>query len=378
MPKSAYNRGWAAWQSGDLAGARSAFQDAVQKDPKSPAPHYALGAVLDRLGDASGAQQEYRAAFTMKSDYEAAIGGYAASLEAGGHFGEADTFLTDQHAKLPKSPAVTTFLSEVKSLEKDSGSAQQLAQDALRLDPSYKEAMVAIARDHYRARRMELARYALQAILDGFGDASPARDKNNAEAHLLRGLIERESSQRAQAMTDFDAAVKARRDLVEATIQLGVMKLEAGNAQEATPLLETAVKFAPKNALAHLNLADAYRLDARIADARKEFDQALALDSSLASAHYDLGLLYLFSPSIPGTSANDQVATALKELEEYKSMRVRSASGAGDDVDELISRAQAKQADLKLAASTPPPAPAPAPAKSGAPAASAAPAAKKP
>ena len=71
-------------------------------------------------------------------------------------------------------------------------------------------------------------------------------------------------------MTDFQAAQTKRPDLVEATIQLGVMKLEAGNATEATPLLEMGVKFAPTDPIAHLNLGDCYRLAGRTADAKRE------------------------------------------------------------------------------------------------------------
>ncbi len=345
-----YDKGWRLWLDGDLQGAKAAFQQAISADSKAPAPHYSLACVLDRLGDSSGAQQEYRTAFTQKPDYELAMGAYAISLANAGHAGEADTFLADKHAKTPSSARITTYLAEVKSIEKDSGSAQQLAQDALRLDPDYKDAMVTIARDHWRARRLELAKYALQAILTGFGDSSPPRDKDNAEAHLLQGLIEKEAGQRAPAFADFDAAVRKRPDMVEALIQLGVMKLEAGNSQDATPLLESATRFAPKSALAHLNLGDSYRLAGRAADAKREFDTALGMDSSLAVAHYDLGLLYLFSPSIPGTNASDQVSTAIRELDTFKTMRGARALNQADDVDELLARAKSKQAELKQGA----------------------------
>jgi tetratricopeptide (TPR) repeat protein len=152
-----------------------------------------------------------------------------------------------------------------------------------------------------------------------------------------------------------------------------VMKLEAGNVLEATPMLESAVRFAPNSALSHLNLGDAYRLAGRIADAKKEFDTALAMDSSLAVAHYDLGLLYLFSPSVPGTSASDQVAIAIRELGTYKTMRgARAIPGSSDDIDELLSRANAKQAELKASVATAPPAAAAASTPSAKPASSAA------
>jgi Tfp pilus assembly protein PilF len=373
--KASYDRGYAAFMAGDLAAAKQAFTDASHADPHAPAPLYSLGTVLEHQGDTGGAQQQYKAALAVKPDDTTAIGAYAMCLASSAHLSEADSFLTTQQQKHQNSAPITTYLAEVKSMEGDTGSAQQLAQDALRMSPDYKPAMVAIAHDHYRTHRTELAKYALQAVLDGFGESSPPRDKDNADAHLIRGLIEEDSRQRAAAMADYDAARKTRPDLVEALIHLGVMKLQAGNVQEATPLLESAVKFAPNAPLAHLNLADAYRLGGRVADAKREFEKALSMDSSLAVAHYDMGLLYLFSPNVPGTTATDQIATAIRELETYRSMR--GGKAGGEDVDELLARAQAKQADLKVSAA-PAAAPAAAAPAGVAPAASSAPAKSAP
>jgi len=364
--KEAYERGFKAWLEGDVAGAKKGFSEAAAADPKSPMPHYSLGVVLERTGDLSGAQQEYRSAFTAVPEHDLSIAAYALSLANSGHAGEAETFLNDKKSKLPSSPRILTALAEVKSQQKDHGTAQTFAQDALRLNPDFKEAMVTVARDHYRARKMDLAKYALKAILDGFGESQPARDPTNAEAHLIRGLIERESGQRAAAMKDFEAAFAKRPDMIEVLVQLGSMRLEAGNAAEAQPLFEKALRYTQQNPLAHLNLGDCYRLAGRVSDAKKELDTALAQDGTLAQAHYDLGLLYLFSPSVPGTNANEQVATALKEFETYKTMRgPKAPPGTSDDIDDLINKAKAKQNELKNAASA-----AATPPASGAPAAS--------
>lgn len=353
--KSTYDRGWQAWLRGDLQEAKNLFREAAQAAPKAPAPEYSFGVVLERLGQAAEAQQAYRAAFSNDPEHEISMCAYALSLASTGHAGEADTFLSDKRSKRPNSPRLTACNAEVKSLAKDHGSAQQLAQDALRMNPDFKEAMVTIARDHYRARKTDLARYALQAILDGFGDASPARDKENAEAHLIRGLILRESGSRAVALSDFEAAVKRRPDMVEALVNLGSMRLEAGNSNEALPVLDSAVKFAPKNAVAHLNLGDCYRLLGRTADAKKEMEVALSLDSSLAAAHYDLGLLYLNAQSMTGTSADQQVSQAIKEFETYKTMRgPKPPPGVDDQIDDLLNRAKAKQAELKQSVAQPP------------------------
>ena len=189
----AYTDGWNAWLVGDLATAKKKFQSAQSLDAKSPAPPYSLGIVLERQGDVSGAQQSYRAAYTSAPDHELSMCAYAISLASSGHMGEADSFLQGQRTKRPNSARLTTCAAEVKSVQNDHASAQQLAQDALRMDPDFKDAMVETARDHYRARRIALAEYALTAILVGFAESSPPRDKDNADAHLIRGLIQRES-----------------------------------------------------------------------------------------------------------------------------------------------------------------------------------------
>lgn len=367
--KSRYEEGWQAWLNGDLQTAKKKFQEAGEADPKSASPPYSLGIVEERLGNAAAAQQAYRTAFSNNPEHEISMCAYALSLASGGHPGEADTFLTDKRGKRQNSPRLTACNAELKSIAKDHGTAQQLAQDALRMDPDFKDAMVTIARDHYRARKLDLAKYALQAILDGFGDASPARDKENAEARLLRGLIYRETGARAVALTDFEAAVKRRPDLVEGLINLGSMRLEAGNATEAQPVLESATRFGPSSAIAHLNLGDCYRLLGRYGDAKKEFDIALSHDSSLAAAHYDLGLMFLTAPTIPGNTADGQVSTAIKELETYRTMRgPKAPPGVQDDIDDLIARAKAKQAELKQTPAATAAAPAAAPAAGAPPA----------
>jgi tetratricopeptide (TPR) repeat protein len=349
--KEAYDRGFKLWMTGDLDAARSAFSEAANQAGNAAAPRYSLGCVLERLGATQDALDAYRAAYAANPKYEAAIGGYALLLARAGHSAEAEQFLADKRAALPDSLAPTTFLAEVKSIEGDSAGCQLLAQQVLAKEPDSKEAMIVIARDFYRNHRWDLASYALQAILDGADDGSiPPRDKANPVALLLRGLIERETGQRKQALADFELATEKRPDLFEGYVNLGEMKLEAGNATEAEGPLEKAAHFGPNLAVVHLDLGDCYRLLGRTADAKKELMSALNMDSTLVSAHYDLGLLYLFSPSVPGMlDQDDQLAKAIQEFEAYKSMRsAKSVKGLGADVDELLSTAKRKQSELQL------------------------------
>jgi tetratricopeptide (TPR) repeat protein len=366
--QQAYQAGLQAFQAGDLQGAKTQFTRAADADSNAYQAQFSLGVVQERLGSKSAALAAYRASYGIVKDYEPAISAYALLLARTGDVSEAEDFLNRQRAILPASAAVLAALAEVKSIEKDSASAQQLAQEALKKNPDYRPAMVTLARDHYRNRRLDLALYALTAILDGYGVDNPPRDKDNAEALLLRGLIYKEQGRRRDAFADFKRAVELRPDLVEARLNLAKYMLEAGNATEAVPILEGALNYDASNPLVHLNLGDGYRLQGRPADALKHLQWVLSKDSTIAEAHYNLGLLYLFSTGVPGTTPTSAIDKAIAELELFKSMRPRTKAGAGDDTDELLARAKNKKAILAAEAAAPPPEAPPAAPAGGAPA----------
>lgn len=381
--QAAYNAGMDAFKKGDLAGAKNQFTQATQADPKAYQAFYSLGVVRERTNEAAGALTAYRQSTTIVADYEPAIAAYAVLLARTGKPEDAIEFLNQRQAQMPKSAAVSAAMAEVKSIQGNSGEAQRLAQEALKLNPDYRPAMVTLARDHYRSRRLDLALYALKGILDGYGEENPPRDKNNAEARLIRGLIYKEQGLRGPAIQELQKALELRPDLVEARVQLSSYFLESGNAADAQQLLEPALRYDADNVIAHLNLGDAYRLLGRPADAKREFEWVKKRDPSIAQVHYNLGLLYLFTENFPGVSAAQAADTAIDELNQYKKMKPRVAGGTPDDTDELITRAKTKKAllDAKAAeaadaAAAAPPAGAPPAASAPATTPAAAPAAK--
>ncbi|HMY15220.1 MAG TPA: tetratricopeptide repeat protein [Polyangium sp.] len=352
----AMQQGTGAYVQGNLEQARLFYKQATLSDPTSAHAFHALAVVEERLRDLN-AEASYQRAIALAPKFEPAIIAYAHLLIRRNKYSDAERFLTEKRAALGRNAAITATLAEVKSLQKDTGSAQRLAQEALKINPDYRPAMVIIARDHYRNRRLDLALYALTAILDGFGDENPPRDKDNPEAFLLRGLILREQGQRAAAMDQFRKVVQRRPDFVEARAQLATMLLEAGNAQEALMLLEGAVKFDQYSTPIHLGLGDTYRLLGRYTDAKREFEWVVMREPALPQIHYNLGLLYLFAPSIPGMTPKEQVAEAIKELKRFQEVRRKSDR---DDSDELIQRAKLKEGELAATAQAEQPAPLPA------------------
>jgi Tfp pilus assembly protein PilF len=344
---SAYAAGTEAFRNGDLDGASQQFTKAIRSDARAYPAHVALGVVQERRGEMARALESYGAALTIAPDFGPAIQAKVHLLLVLGRAAEAEAFTRGLAAKFPESAAVLAAQAEVASARGDSPSAQELAQKALKKDPDYRPAMVTLARDHFRSRRLDLALYTLTAILDGYGTENPPRDKNNADAHMLRALILKEQGKRKAAIEELGNVLSLRPDLVEARLHLATFMLEAGNAVEARPLLEDALKYDPSNVLVHLNLGDAYRLLGKPKDALDHLTWVSRKDPSMAQADYNQGLVYLFSANVPGVTEEQAVDRAIESFEHFKKLEPRAARGSGDDVDELIARARNKKAIIE-------------------------------
>jgi Tfp pilus assembly protein PilF len=351
--RDAYDRGVAAYNAGDLPGALTAFQQATSAEPKAYEAHYALAMTYERMGKNGDALEHYREAYKLNPNYEAAITAYGFLLYKQGNKAEAESFLTDQQAKNPKAVGLMTSLAEIKSLQGDSTAAQRLASDALTLEAKYEPAMVLIARDHFRRGRLDLASYVLTAILDGQKTAeekdknlpaktNPPRAPNNAEAHFLRAVILQKQGERLAAAKWFESAAKIRPDLVEARLQLGLIRLEANDADGALEALQKAVAYASGNVEAHLALGEAYRLyGGKAADAKAQYNWVLGSAAAAAKmkalAQYDLGLLYFLTPGIDSLADPPRYDKATDYFRQFKAAQ-GTAKGEGwpTDADDLI------------------------------------------
>ncbi len=338
---AALGAGQRAFAAGDLAAAERSFREALAAQPDAHQAHVGLGAVAERRGDVGGALSQYREVLSSAPEYAPAVEAVTRLYIQSGRMAEALGYLSQLRSRAPSSAAVLAAMAELKSASKDSQAAQQLAQQALKQDPDYRGAMVVLARDHYRNRRLDLALYALTAILDGYGPENPPRDRDNPEALLLRALIYKEQNNRRGAIADLRRVVELRPDIVEARVDLAAFLLEAGNSMEAIPLLEGALAFEPANPLVHLNLGDAYRLRGRPKQALTQLEWVTQAAPKLPAPYYNIGLVYMFS-KVDGVGEQAAIERAIAAFERYKSMRPRSPMGSGDDVDELLQRARHK------------------------------------
>lgn len=359
--RASYDAGVTKYNAGDLPGAATDFRNAINAEPKAYEAYYALGVANERMGKTADALEAYRNAYKLNPNYDAAIAAYGFLLYKQGSKTEAEAFLGDQSAKNPKALGVMTALAEIKSLQGDSNTAQTLAGNVLTQEAKYEPAMVLIARDHYRRGRTELAAYVLSAILDGQktqeekekglpAKASPPRAPYNAEAHFLRAVMLQKNNERLAAAKWFESAAKLRPDMFDAQLQLGLIRLEANDADGALEPLRRTVMYSGGNTEAHLALGDAYRLvGGRAGDAKKEYQWVISATGAPAQlkalAQYNMGLLYFLTPGIDSLTDVTRYDRAVEYWKMYKTAKgTANAPSWPADADELIEQAQRARA----------------------------------
>jgi len=364
-----YNAGRAAYEAGDLSGASTAFQKAASSAPKNATVQYALGLTFERMGKQTDALEAYRKANAFNPEWASPAAAYAYLQYNTGSKNDAEAKLQDWTAKVkdPKnSYGFKVALGEIKSLQGDSAAAQQLAGDVLTLEGKYADAMVLIARDHYRRGRLDLCKYVLSAILDGQqtqeekdkglpAKANPPRAAAHPDAHYLRAVILQKAGERLEAAKWFESASKLRPDLFEAHLQLGLIRLEANDAEGAVGPLQKAVQFsagtsAEINARTHLALGEAYRLvGGKAAEAKTQYNWVVGstgADSKIkARAMYNLGLLYFLTPGIDGLVDTARYDKSVDYWNQYKTAKgTANSADWPNDADDLIEQARRARA----------------------------------
>lgn len=150
----------------------------------------------------------------------------------------------------------------------DERAARAAYQEALRRDPGFVPAHVALGASFYRSGEYEKAAEHLSAAL--------LRDPDSAEARFALGLVRRAQGRGRDAVDQLTWVV--RRGFREATARfvLGEIALGDGRLEEALPQLSEAVLLEPRDLEARTALAVAERVAGRKEDARARIEKVLA------------------------------------------------------------------------------------------------------
>ena len=270
-------KGIAALKSGDLPGAKAAFDAAIAKNPKQADAYHYRGVVEDQTGQKADAEKDYRKALEIQPDLEESAVNLAAIEIEAGKYDDAVTLMKKASAKNPKSPAIHENLAMALSGKGDVDGANKEFDEAMRLEPNNALTAVTYAQHLARSNKPKDA----AAKLD-----QATRLANNDAGILAAIAIEQKNMKDFKScITTLDKAI-ASKDVAELRIYRGSCKLGQKDLPGATADFKDAVAKEPNNAVAHYSLGNALGDGGKLQDAIGEWEQAIKLqpDGQMAKA----------------------------------------------------------------------------------------------
>ena len=252
---------WEQWES-----ANDAYGVAISLAPGSMEWHYLDACVLDRLARPGDAAGQLREALKIRPDYLPARVRLADALLSAGELNESRT-LFSALAKEPQAEPLGWFgLGRILAAEGKHEEAVQAIQRALTLFPEWGAAQYSLALSLRALGRRAEAEQALQRHLQ-YGTRWPGVDDP-----LLAGISKLRS----------DPAARFRRARALA---------DGGDVNGAIREFEAALAEDSSLALAHSSLVKLYGATGNWAKAEEHYRAAVGLGSGLGELHYDYGVL---------------------------------------------------------------------------------------
>jgi tetratricopeptide (TPR) repeat protein len=295
--------------AGDLRGAAGAFDRAFRTDPRLAYAGLNAGVVRERLGDLAGARAAYARVLDANPGFVPAAQSMVRLDIRGGRLAEGEKEIRARLERAPEAVGLLNALAELLLAAGRLDPAEEASRRALKADEKNVPAMVNLATIYQRKKRYELARMVLE-------NARQIDDREAAVWNRL-GFVELALGNRPQALESFRIAAALRPDYPEAHANYGAMLADAEDFAAAAAELQIAVRHAPGNALAWLDLGNAYRGAKDFERAEDAYRRALELDRKLIDVHYNLAVLYLDGEK-PGLPALARVEQAVKHFDAYE------------------------------------------------------------
>lgn len=133
-------------------------------------------------------------------------------------------------------------------------------------------------------------------------------------AYQLKGAFLSLPALNAKAVALLRKAVQIKPTMTDVKARLGMGLLSQGDADGAVQVLEEVVREQPDNAMARGTLGRAYWLGlARVPEAIRELEEAVAINPESGYAYLQLALLYALSGRLDEAERSAQAATRLQE-----------------------------------------------------------------
>jgi Flp pilus assembly protein TadD len=260
--------GTRAFDAGNYAEARKAFEAATKKNPNDAQAFYDLGMSCEKLGDKPGAEAAYKAALSIRPEFDTAAAALSSLLIDAGRVDDALAVARSGLAKHPGSAPLHENLGVALAIRGDRDNASTEFEQAVQSAPS--EPMYHLTFAHW------LNAWHVRGAAPHL-DAALGMAKEDVGLIAAIGLEYRMAGEFDSCVKTFDRAAQIK-DGGEIRTQRALCKIGKKNDKGALDDLQAAVAKEPGYAPAHYYLGGRLALLKRFKEAAAEYAKYLELD----------------------------------------------------------------------------------------------------
>lgn len=271
-----YYLAMAYWQNGDLGQARSALIDVLRVKAELPIALEALGRLSLAQGNAADAQVYAK---ELIAKQRAVPGDYvllAEALARQGQFRSAEQQILIAKQLAPNDPIICLNLAQIYRLEKKWAEAQKEFEAALELDPHNTTVLGQYA--DYLITRNQSAEALVRVR------AYVTTNPNEADGHVILGVVYDQSKNYGSAQAEFERAVQLNPNHAQAPILLANVSKEQGKIDLAIAQYQRVLDAQPRSALLATMVGNLYLEKGDLETARKYYARAIEVDPNFAVA----------------------------------------------------------------------------------------------
>lgn len=256
-----------AFDAGNFAEAKKAFEAAVKKNPKDYQSYYNLGMSCEKLGDKTAAELAYKSALSIKPELDAAAADLSALYVDEGRIDDALATAKAGLAKHPGSAALHENLGVALAARGDQDNATKEFTQAIQIAPS--DPMFHLTFAHW------LNAWKIRGAVPHL-DAALTMAKSDYAMIASIGHEYRMAGEFASCVKTFDRAV-AIKDGGEVRTERALCKLGLKDDKGTFDDLQAAVSTEPTYAPGHYYLGGRLAMQKRFKEAAAEYAKYLEL-----------------------------------------------------------------------------------------------------
>ena len=333
-PEALLSSGQTKLQKGDLQGALTDFQMALEQDDQFTPVILELAQLQLRLGDMEKAQQylrkavdidydKYKLEFDRINDINIKMNDGGRSMK-NGQYEEAFSFYEEVINEFPNFTEAVYSMGLAKFRIADFESSVTYFRQALELNPEHVNARTAIdnvvkntfneGNNSYRRGNLEGAMEAYHKVL--------IYDPSFNKAHYQIGVIEAKRGNLSVAIDSYSKAIKIDSTFYQGWFALGLALNKYDDKSGALESFQQAVTIHPGYAKAYSSMGDIYIQNKEYEKAIEVLKTAIAVNERYGKPYISLGAIYTDLDSLElavtylekGTSLNSKDASAWVRL----------------------------------------------------------------